>query len=77
MALKDFFRDELNYLRAQGKEFARHNPKLARTLGEQASDPDVERLQEGFAFLTAKLRQKIEDDFPELTHSMIQLLWPN
>lgn len=77
MALKDIFRDELNYLRNQGKAFARHNPKLARTLGEQASDPDVERLLEGFAFLTAKLRQKIEDDFPELTHSLIQLLWPN
>ncbi|MGL4667754.1 MAG: type VI secretion system baseplate subunit TssF [Saezia sp.] len=77
MALKDIFREELNYLRKQGKEFASHNPKLARTLGEQATDPDVERLMEGFAFLTAKLRKKIEDDFPELTHGLIQLLWPN
>lgn len=77
MALRRTFRDELSYLRGQGREFARRNPQLARFLGEQASDPDVERLLEGFAFLTAKLRLKIEDDFDELTHSLLQLLWPN
>lgn len=32
---------------------------------------------EAFAFLTAKLRLKQEDDLPELTHPMLQLLWPN
>jgi type VI secretion system protein ImpG len=77
MGLRQLFRDELNYLRLQGREFARHNPQLARFLGEQAADPDVERLLEGFAFLSAKLRLKIEDDLPELTHSLLQLLWPN
>ncbi|WP_180355379.1 type VI secretion system baseplate subunit TssF, partial [Pseudomonas shirazica] len=53
------------------------NPQLARLLGKGASDPDVERLMEAFAFLTAKLRLKLEDDLPELTHPMLQLLWPN
>ena len=77
MTLRQTFRDELTYLRLQGREFARRNPQLAKFLGEQASDPDVERLLEGFAFLTAKLRLKIEDDFDELTHSLLQLLWPN
>lgn len=77
MTLRQTFRDELTYLRLQGREFARRNPQLSKFLGEQASDPDVERLLEGFAFLTAKLRLKIEDDFDELTHSLLQLLWPN
>lgn len=77
MPLRRTFRDELSYLRLQGKEFARSNPQLARFLGEQASDPDVERLLEGFSFLTAKLRLKLEDDFEELTHGLLQLLWPN
>lgn len=77
MPLKRIFRDELSFLRLQGREFARHNPQLARFLGEQAADPDVERLLEGFAFLTGKLRLKLEDDFEELTHSLLQLLWPN
>ncbi|NER60165.1 type VI secretion system baseplate subunit TssF [Pseudomonas sp. MAFF212428] len=77
MPLRQGFRDELNYLRELGREFAEDNPQLARFLGEQSADPDVERLLEGFAFLTAKLRLKIDDDLPELTHSMLQMLWPN
>ncbi|MET3654741.1 type VI secretion system protein ImpG [Dyella japonica] len=67
----------MDYLRRLGREFAKDNPQLARFLGDESADPDVERLLEGFAFLTAKLRLKIEDDFPELTHSLLQLLWPN
>ncbi|EMT5437455.1 type VI secretion system baseplate subunit TssF [Stenotrophomonas maltophilia] len=77
MPLHRAFRDELSHLRLQGKKFALENPQLARFLGERASDPDVERLLEGFSFLTAKLRMKIEDDFEELTHGLLQLLWPN
>lgn len=77
MPLKRKFREELDYMRRLGRVFARNNPQLARYLGEEATDPDVERLMEGFAFLTAKLRLKIDDDFPELTHPLLQLLWPN
>ena len=77
MPLRGKFREEKDYLRRLGREFARDNPQLAQFLGDEAADPDVERLLEGFAFLTAKLRLKIEDDLPELTHSLLQLLWPN
>ena len=77
MSLKDSFSEELRYLRELGNDFAKDNPQLARFLGKGASDPDVERLMEAFAFLTAKLRLKLEDDLPELTHPMLQLLWPN
>lgn len=44
---------------------------------EKDADPDIERLLEGVAFLTGNLRQKIEDEFPELTHGLIKMLWPN
>ena len=71
------FQDELSYLRETGREFARLNPRLAKYLAESSTDPDVERLLEGFAFLTSRVREKIEDELPELTHSLIQLLWPN
>ena len=77
MSLKDRFSEELRYLHELGNDFAKDNPQLARLLGTGASDPDVERLMEAFAFLTAKLRLKLEDDLPELTHPMLQLLWPN
>jgi len=77
MSLKDRFSEELRYLHELGNDFAQDNPQLARLLGKGGSDPDVERLMEAFAFLTAKLRLKLEDDLPELTHPMLQLLWPN
>jgi type VI secretion system protein ImpG len=77
MSLKDRFSEELRYLHELGNDFAKDNPQLARVLGNGASDPDVERLMEAFAFLTAKLRLKLEDDLPELTQPMLQLLWPN
>ncbi len=77
MVFKRKFLDEMDRLRRLGHKFAHDNPQLARFLGEEASDPDVERLLEAVAFVTAKLRMKIEDDMPELTHSILQLLWPN
>lgn len=75
--LNRYYRDELNFLKHQGREFAEGNPGLSRFLSERSTDPDVERLLEGFAFLTGRLREKVEDEFPELTHSLIGMLWPN
>lgn len=77
MSLEHYFRDELAFLRLQGREFADSYPELTRFLSEQNIDPDVERLLEGFAFLTGNLRAKIEDEFPELTHGLLNMLWPN
>lgn len=75
--LNRYYRDELNFLKRQGKEFAEGNPGLSRFLSERSTDPDVERLLEGFAFLTGRMREKVEDEFPELSHSLISMLWPN
>ncbi len=77
VTLQQLYRDELAFLRLQGKDFASRHPQLSRFLASESSDPDVERLLEGFAFLTSRLREKIEDDFPELTRSLLTLLWPN
>lgn len=75
--LNRYYRDELNFLKHQGREFAEGNPGLSRFLSERSTDPDVERLLEGFAFLTGRMREKVEDEFPELTHSLLGMLWPN
>lgn len=77
MSNNHYFRDELTFLREQGVEFANIYPQLSRFLNSRNTDPDVERLLEGFAFLTGRLREKVEDEFPELTHSIINMLWPN
>lgn len=77
MTQDHYFREELAYLREQGKVFSQTYPQLSRFLQSRSYDPDVERLLEGFAFLTARLRAKVDDEFPELTHSMLTMLWPN
>jgi type VI secretion system protein ImpG len=77
MAISAFYEDELAYLRELGAEFARANPKLAPFLGREATDPDVERLLEGFAFLAARLRERLDDELPELSHGLARLIWPH
>ncbi|MEO1200583.1 MAG: type VI secretion system baseplate subunit TssF, partial [Pseudomonadota bacterium] len=77
MAINAYFQDELNYLRDLGQEFANENPRLAPFLARAGDDPDVERLLEGFAFLTARLRQRLNEDLPELAHNLLQLVWPH
>ena len=72
-----YFQDELSYLREMGREFCEAYPEAAPFLAERGSDPDVERLLEGFAFLSGRIRQKLDDELPEITHSMMQLLWPH
>ncbi|MEQ8396002.1 type VI secretion system baseplate subunit TssF [Thalassobaculum sp.] len=77
MSMNRYFQDELAYLREIGDEFARENPRLAPYLARESRDPDVERLLEGFAFLTGRLREKLDDELPEVAHSLIELVWPN
>lgn len=77
MSFNHYYQSELTALRQLGQQFSQRNPALAPFLGQAGHDPDVERLLEGFAFLTGRLRQKLDDELPELTHSLMQLLWPN
>jgi type VI secretion system protein ImpG len=72
-----YYQDELSFLRELGAEFAREHPKIANLLSDRSADPDVERLTEGFAFIAGQLRQKIDDELPELTHTLIGMLWPH
>lgn len=76
--LNRYYEQELNHLRTLAGEFSRRNPALAPLLGSAtAVDSDVERLLEGVAFLTGLVRQRLDDDFPEFTQGMAQLLFPH
>jgi type VI secretion system protein ImpG len=77
MSFNHYYQSELTALRQLGRRFAERSPALAPFLSQAGRDPDVERLLEGFAFLTGRLRQKLDDELPELSHSLMQLLWPN
>ncbi len=71
---------ELTFMRRMGAEFARKYPKVAsRLLLEpgKCEDPHVERLLEGFAFLAARVQLKIDDDFPEVSSSLLDVVYPN
>lgn len=75
-----YFDAEMRYLREAAKEFAQTHPDRAAMLDlDKAGTPDpyVERLFEGFAFSMGRLRQKIDDDLPELTESLVSMLWPH
>ena len=72
-----YYEAEMRYLREAGKEFAQAYPDRAAMLNLDkpgARDPYVERLFEGFAFLMGRLREKLDDDLPELTEGLVSLL---
>src|SRR5512145_2133967 len=63
-----------------GAEFAEKYPKVASRLiieRDKCEDPHVERLIEAFAFLAARVHLKIDDEFPEITESLLQIVYPN
>ena len=72
-----YYQEELELLRELGRDFARDHPTLAPHLAEAGTDPDVERLLEGVAYLTGGIRERLDDDFPQLTQTLLEMLWPH
>src|SRR5205823_11757217 len=78
--LKDYYDQELTFLRQIGAEFAEKYPKVASRLQlepDRCEDPHVERLLEGFALLAARVHLKINDDFPLITEALLNILYPH
>ncbi len=74
-----FYDEEMRYLAEGGQEFAEAFPERARYLNittVEDRDPYVERLFEGFAFLSGRIRQKLEDDFPEFSQNLMEMVDP-
>ncbi len=79
-AFLDIYEDELAFLREMGTEFAKTHPKIAGRLkldDSDVQDPYVERMLEGFAFLTARIRLRMDNQYPEFTQNLLGLLYPN
>lgn len=75
-----YYERELGHLRDLSAEFARRYPRIAGRLqleGDQCADPHVERLIESFAFLAARIHRKLDDDYPEITASLLDILYPH
>lgn len=74
------YQDELSHLRELGGEFAQEHPKIAARLaldGMEVTDPYVERLLEGFAFMAARVHLKLDAELPQLTAQFLEALYPN
>ena len=74
-----YYERELDYLRKSAVQFAEKYPKVASRLAlepTKCEDPHVERLLEGFAFLAARVHLKMEDEFPEITDGLLNIVYP-
>ncbi|MBK8262278.1 MAG: type VI secretion system baseplate subunit TssF [Nannocystis sp.] len=77
MDIHAYYTSELAYLRETAQAFAREHPANAAALQGRGNDPDVERLLEGVAFLTAGLRARIDQAGMQLAHSLAELTLPH
>ncbi|MFH1095974.1 MAG: type VI secretion system baseplate subunit TssF [Candidatus Desantisbacteria bacterium] len=79
-SVDNYYKEELRYLLEDGKEFAKIHPDIAQYLNlddHRARDPHIERLLESFSFLTARIHKKLDDELPEITHSLLSLIYPH
>lgn len=78
--LRDYFRRELEFLKNEAAIFGKAYPKLAERLqlnADRSRDPHTERLLEGVAYLTARIRAKLDDDYPELAEALLNIVCPH
>lgn len=73
------YNTELQHLREMGAEFARQFPKVAARLGidgVDVTDPYVERLLEGAAFLSSRVQLRLDAEFPRFTQRLLEIVYP-
>jgi len=78
--LRNYYESELTFLRQIGAEFADKYPKIASRLllePDRCEDPHVERILEAFALLAARVHLRIDDDFPQITEALLNILYPH
>jgi len=75
--MNKYYQNELEKLREQAVEFSQAYPTIAPQLAQASTDPDVERVLEGVAYLSAQIRQKIDDDFPEFAQGLLKQIFPH
>jgi len=78
--LLPYYEQELGFLRRYAREFSERYPKIAGKLqmgGEVCEDPHVERMIESFALLNARVAKRLDDDYPEFTEALFEVLYPH
>ncbi|MBL6456909.1 type VI secretion system baseplate subunit TssF [Belnapia sp. T6] len=78
--LLPYFNRELAAIRKDAGEFAEAFPKVAgrlRLSAETVDDPFVARLLEGIAFLAARVQHRLDDELPEISDALLEMLSPH
>lgn len=78
--LLKYYNRELQHIREMAGEFALEFPKIAGRLGLdsfECADPYVERLLEGFAYLSARVQLKVDAEFPHFTQQLLEMVYPH
>lgn len=78
--LLQYYERELTFLRRMGARFAQEYPKIASRLDLEPSkceDPHVERMLEAFAFLAARVHKRIDEDVPEISEALLEIVYPH
>ena len=79
-SLLSYFEQELRFIRDEATQFSARHPGAARAIGirkDSIDDPQIARLVESVALLNGRLQQRLDDSFPELTESLVSLLFPH
>lgn len=77
MSFENYYKQELALLREYAADFGREYPAIAPLLSGPGADPDVERLLEGVAYLTANIQRRLDDAFPEMLHTLLNMVAPH
>jgi type VI secretion system protein ImpG len=73
------YEEELGHIRDLSADFGNQYPKIAGRLGlsrEGCDDPFVERMIEGFAFLAARVRTKLDAEYSNFSESLLESVYP-
>ncbi|HEY3455997.1 MAG TPA: type VI secretion system baseplate subunit TssF [Bryobacteraceae bacterium] len=78
--LLPYYERELAFIRQMAAQFREKYPAVAGRIQLQPNtceDPHVERLIEAFALLTARVHHKLDDELPEITEALLDVLYPH
>jgi len=75
-----YYEEELGLFGQFAREFSARYPKPAGELhlnGETYEDPAVARLIQSVALMSARIKKRLDDDYPKFTESLLESLYPH
>jgi type VI secretion system protein ImpG len=75
-----YYEEELGLFGQFAREFRARYPKPAGELhlsGDSYEDPGVARLIQSVALMSARIKKRLDDDYPKFTESLLESLYPH